>query len=537
MNQVRQFARDAIKNIIPLDDESIDEMVQYAIQSFKTREGISNHFLDILGPTEDTFQFVSKFCDMLFGSPKSVKKSPDMAAALSTPSSTPSSNMAPVSNLTKSKPSVKQISNSGNNKSKSNGIRLVKNKVVTASKDSNSKGRMANNSKNGATTSQMFDMTPTNIESQKVKKKEVKKKLENIQELDDVLLELELLDSKEPSNDIRKCNCNATRHPLFEMYPNCLNCGKIICVKEGLQPCSFCGTPLMSSEEKLALKDILTKEKEELEEEKDKKKQKEASNKSKKKNVIKVTLNTPGQNNFKIQEQLHKQIEESWKQEREQAKANKERDEEIDRTRKDMEYYNSIHKKDPELIKAEERLAMLLSFQDNGAERTKIIDHAADFDLPMERGNLWASPMERALQLKRQQKQHKKLEEQEKQRSGRGSTVVEMSIKNGQAVFNDRDDEAGAFENLSDDEEVSELQKKVNSEKLKKFKQEVQNVYDYDSFNKTFHKPVYHKQSDGKNKENEDENRMISQLPELGKVVQLGDAEEQEDQLFTMIGV
>ena len=47
----------------------------------------------------------------------------------------------------------------------------------------------------------------------------------------------------------RKCPCMATRHPLLDMAPNCLNCGKIICVKEGLGPCTFCKSPLLSSDE------------------------------------------------------------------------------------------------------------------------------------------------------------------------------------------------------------------------------------------------------------------------------------------------
>ena len=47
----------------------------------------------------------------------------------------------------------------------------------------------------------------------------------------------------------RKCNCMATRHPLLDMAPNCLNCGKVICVKEGLGPCTFCKSPLLSQDD------------------------------------------------------------------------------------------------------------------------------------------------------------------------------------------------------------------------------------------------------------------------------------------------
>lgn len=529
LNQIKKFARDSIKNIIPLDDKSIDEMVQYAIKNFKTRESISNHFLDILGPSNSTFEFISDFGDILFGPNKEnlIKES----------------NNSNLNNeIIKSKPkTVIKIPNKSN---KSTGIRLVKNKTVSAVKnDHSSKGRLSNNNKKGVTTAEMFDLKPNTVKVQNIKKKEVQKKLDNIQDLDDVLLELELLDKNENPKDIKVCNCNATRHPLFEMYPNCLNCGKIICVKEGLQPCSFCGKSLMSNEEKMEIKEILNREKEELESSNEKNKNDNTNSnktKNKKKNVIKVTLNTPGQNNFKIQEQLYNQIEESRKQEREERKAKKEEQELIDMNRKEIEYYRTIHKKDPELIKAEERLAMLLNFQDNGAERTKIIDNAADFELPTGGGNLWASPLERALQLKRQQKQQKRMEDDEKNRGGRGNTVVDMTIKDGKVVFQDRDNEVTGLDNLSDDEEVNELQNKVNKEKLKQFKEESKNIYDYEDFNNKLHKPIYHVTQTEERKikeESEAMDKIISELPKIGTVVQPGDAEDQENQLFTMIGV
>ncbi len=44
----------------------------------------------------------------------------------------------------------------------------------------------------------------------------------------------------------RRCNCVGTRHPLQTAAPNCLSCGKVVCVKEGLGPCTFCGTPLLA---------------------------------------------------------------------------------------------------------------------------------------------------------------------------------------------------------------------------------------------------------------------------------------------------
>src|SRR3954453_19390002 len=70
----------------------------------------------------------------------------------------------------------------------------------------------------------------------------------NISDLTAAIAALEV--SKNPTlEERRKCNCYASLHPLFDPAPNCMNCGKIICSLEGLQPCSFCGTPLLSPEE------------------------------------------------------------------------------------------------------------------------------------------------------------------------------------------------------------------------------------------------------------------------------------------------
>lgn len=520
LTELRDYARSAIKNIIPLDDQSIDEMIQYTLANFKSREAMSNHFLDILGPSDLTFQFVTKFTDMVFGSP-SFK--PEPVKSIST------SVLTPVL-----KPAEKPASTPIVSKPKSSGIRLVKTKL-TNDTGKNNRGRMANNSKKGSTTSEMFDLKPKTVEVQKAKSKEVKKKLDSIEDLDEVLLQLELNENSN-SGDIKVCNCNATRHPLFEMYPNCLNCGKIICEREGLQPCSFCGKSLISEDDMQQMKEVITRRKEELEIDTKAGNSKSDTPKLKRKNVMKITLNTPGQNNFKVQEQFYKKLAETEKQKQEIEEQKKEEQKLVEQTKKELDYYKSIHKKDEDLIKAEERLATLLNFQDNGAERTKIIDNASDFDIPSSGGSLWASPIERVLQFKRQQKQQKKMQDADLRRSGRGETMIDVEIQNGKVVFTDKSDEPAFDKDISDDEEIAALQKQANEEKLAQFHKDVQNVYDFDSFDKSLFKPIY-KSTEVSNSIDTSMKDIIAELPELGKVVQLGDAETQESQIFNMIGV
>ncbi|KAJ2975556.1 hypothetical protein NUW58_g8315 [Xylaria curta] len=72
-----------------------------------------------------------------------------------------------------------------------------------------------------------------------------------LSDLDDAIRTLEMTTNPSQATDanLRRCNCVAARHPLLVAAPNCLSCGKVVCVKEGLSPCTFCGTSLLSSAE------------------------------------------------------------------------------------------------------------------------------------------------------------------------------------------------------------------------------------------------------------------------------------------------
>lgn len=159
-----------------------------------------------------------------------------------------------------------------------------------------------------------------------------------------------LLDSKK-----RACNCIATRHALLASAPNCLNCGKVICVKEGLGPCTFCGTPLLSAVEVQSMISSLKSER----------------------GHEKMLLDNAGNKRAEI-------------------------------AAKPKPF---TAPKDQYLTPAEQAAKAhrdkLLSFQSQNAKRTTVHDEAADFDVSVAvggAGNLWASPADRARELKRQQK-------------------------------------------------------------------------------------------------------------------------------------
>lgn len=86
------------------------------------------------------------------------------------------------------------------------------------------------------------------------------------------------------------------------------------------------------------------------------------------------------------------------------------------------------------LDKAKEHRDRLLNFQTNNAKRTRIHDEAADFDVPVSGTNMWASPQERALQLKRQQKALREMEWNAKPEWEKRKMVASIDIVGGKAV-------------------------------------------------------------------------------------------------------
>ncbi|KAF4595076.1 C2HC5 finger protein [Ophiocordyceps camponoti-floridani] len=187
-----------------------------------------------------------------------------------------------------------------------------------------------------------------------------------LSDLDAAIRELEMTTNPTSNGGKRnKCNCVATRHALQSAAPNCLSCGKVICIKEGLGPCSFCGSPLLNPDETQAM----------LRELKD-------------------------------------------ERGRERMAANAAANRRADVSKTPAPFTKPRDGADgPSLeaaaAKAREHRDRLLGFQAQNAQRTTVRDEAADFDVSdalAGTGNMWASPEERARELKRQQKLVREME-------------------------------------------------------------------------------------------------------------------------------
>ncbi|KHJ33047.1 putative c2hc5 finger protein [Erysiphe necator] len=218
-----------------------------------------------------------------------------------------------------------------------------------------------------------------------------------ISELDAAIRALEIstnvkLNSQNLSR--RTCNCIGTRHPILTAAPNCLSCGKVICIMEGLGPCTFCGVPLLSSAE---VQTMISHLKEERGREK-----MISDNRSKKRAEIASTPKA-----FST------------------LKGNS------------SDFHIGEDQTSSAKIEAQAHRDKLLNFQAQNAKRTTVQDEVADFNIDeheVRRDMLWASPLERAKALKKQQKLRQEIEWQAKPEYEKRKVIVSLDVFNGKVI-------------------------------------------------------------------------------------------------------
>ncbi|KAF7187298.1 hypothetical protein HII31_11386 [Pseudocercospora fuligena] len=236
-----------------------------------------------------------------------------------------------------------------------------------------------------------------------------------------------LLASSAVDDEKRKCNCMATRHPLLDMAPNCLNCGKVICVKEGLGPCTFCKSPLLTPDE-------IQK-------------------------VLRVLKDERGEERMKANDSAHKKAEVAHGK----ARAFTGRDFLSQASSARSSPLSSAPgtpdgSDDEAGKKAKAHRDKLLGFQAQNARRTQIHDEAADFDVPTSGTNMWASPQERAQQLKKQQRVLREMEWSAKPEYEKRQVVASIDLKGGKVVRRMAEIEKPDFSAEKDDDMVDDSQ-------------------------------------------------------------------------------
>ncbi|KAF3902179.1 hypothetical protein ABW21_db0206828 [Orbilia brochopaga] len=191
--------------------------------------------------------------------------------------------------------------------------------------------------------------------------------------------------------DKRRCNCAGRKHELLLAAPNCLHCGKIICIKEGLAPCTFCGHDLISAEDMELMRRILRDEQ----------------------SKEKMNAHNAGQKRA------------------ETTKTTAVYASKVNPSAGGTTAYLSgpTPAASAALNSAMEQRDKLLEYQSSSAKRTRIIDQAADWETPDTGVNMWATPQERALQLKEQQRKMREIEWDNKDEWEKRTVVVSIDLK------------------------------------------------------------------------------------------------------------
>ncbi|KAL4956233.1 putative zinc finger motif, C2HC5-type-domain-containing protein [Aspergillus filifer] len=223
----------------------------------------------------------------------------------------------------------------------------------------------------------------------------------NISDLTAAIAALEISTNPTLGGERRKCTCYASIHPLFDAAPNCLNCGKIICSLEGLQPCSSCGTPLLSPEE---IQSMIR----ELREERGQEKMRAHNDSLHRDGGPGMGPGLSSQSPSKLTA----------------AKAHRDK---------------------------------LLQFQAQNAKRTRVVDEAADYETPNVASTLWMTPSQRALALKKQQRIMREMEEKARPEWEKKKTIMSLDIKGGRVrkVYQAAPTEAAAA--APEDEDTEDL--------------------------------------------------------------------------------
>jgi len=99
----------------------------------------------------------------------------------------------------------------------------------------------------------------------------------------------------------------------------------------------------------------------------------------------------------------------------------------------------------------------LLTFQEQNARRTHVIDEAADFETPSSGQSIWTSPVERAAQLKRQQRVLREQEWNARPDWEKRRVVVSVDLVGGKVVRRMGEVERPKEEDVDVDGEVEEV--------------------------------------------------------------------------------
>ncbi|WBW70752.1 thyroid receptor interacting protein-like protein, transcription coactivator [Schizosaccharomyces osmophilus] len=383
-SNLEQWAKENVLKLLSLDEESALLVAQTAAAAQNAGEA-KNHWISLLGESPEAIEFVSEFNRRRFA-PSSKKDTSYKKADIDRPSEKASNSSSEKSTVY---PTISQQQKTRQTRSSSSDR--------DKSKNTKTNDDLYNIPKVAQKTTSQGTLTSDLMGTKKAfKPKQVPQvsKIDGLADIERAIHQVEISQKSSNSNR-RSCDCQGRKHPLNEAAPNCLNCGKIICMLEGMGPCTFCKAPVISKTQQLELLQELKKAGSDI---KQAANQKTKSKHSSSKHQFQKLNNSSIHSIFIDPKQLEQKA-----------------------------------------IEAEQRKNVLLNFDRTAAQRTKIIDEAADFDPTTLASDTWASPAEKALNLVKMQQALSQKEKKKKK-------VLSISLSGKKVVVDQKDE--------SSDEEV-----------------------------------------------------------------------------------
>ena len=454
---------DQISQILPLDRESLQQMLDYT--STLSKEAAAHHLKDILGDSPKALEFISAY-NSRRQAPTSSSNT-DTGSSTAVPRSQPKKRgKAPLNRL----PAPRKVENHGNTTGAyqkkdeedymatsrkphigyepalANTLALsAKPEAVQRPKPTKASSHKPPPSASGPLISDLPNVRTTSRTTSRTSSPAPKTTKVNIaggasmhgasttlQDLDSAIRALEIqtnpslttASTSAENTSTRACTCNATRHALLSAAPNCINCGKIICVKEGIGPCTFCDNPLLSSAEVTSMIESLKQERGQ-------------------ERMLAYNNSTASSSHhqYRRTDMSSAPSRRSFTPPGSTSSSDSPQTQSSAVTATNYSPTCSTPKttnpnegaaKSLDLAKAHRD--RLLNYQAENARRTRIHDEAADYDTPTTGLSQWSSPLERARQLKRQQKVLREQEWNAKPEYEKRRMVVSVDLVGGKVV-------------------------------------------------------------------------------------------------------
>lgn len=414
---VEKWALPQLSRLLPLDEDSLKQIIRYSENLSPT--AAAQHLKELIGDSSQALEFIASFNSRRRSSTANKGQDSDRHALSEVPKSRARKDNAPHKlPPSASGPLISDVPHSRPSSSSSSHMASKSQSSLSSSNKSKVKVNIPGGTPmHGKST--LLDDLDSAIRSLEI---QTNPTLANGKR--GTVTKQQQEDKDKPQ---RRCDCMATRHPLLTAAPNCLNCGKIICVSEGLGPCTFCDQPLLSSSDLHSMLRVLREER-----------GRERTNvhNAAHKRVDRVASSSTAAQKHLVgaRSSYPTPLSSAPSSDAEHGFDDDNGGGDGDKIDGNANANANSNENNVKLTAARHHRDKLLAFQAQNSQRTRVHDEAAEYDTPIAGLSMWASPQERALQLKQQQKVLREQEWNARPEYEKRRMVVSVDLVGGKVV-------------------------------------------------------------------------------------------------------